>query len=268
MEPVRSVARAAAIVDVVAGRSPEGARLIDVVEATALQKTTAHRILATLVGLEWLEHSAESGVFHLGPKLVGLGGEALNRHGIAEIASPRLTSLSRLTEDTVFLSVPSGTEALCVDRVLGSFPIRTLTLQVGDRRPLGIGAGAMALLAWQRDADIDLALATPSSSHQYQMTDMASMKRSIQITRERGYSINDGGIVPGAVGVGVPVLNSDDTAVAALSIGAIASRMTTDRMNTLAELMRTEATLLADDLRSVAQRLSPPSIRRLLPPLT
>ncbi|GAB3904339.1 hypothetical protein GCM10027612_72150 [Microbispora bryophytorum subsp. camponoti] len=134
MESVRSVTRAAGIVDVVANGGAEGARLMDVVTATGLQKTTVHRILATLTELGWLEQT-EAGSFHLGPKLVGLGTEALNRHGIVDIAGPRLAALARTTHDTVFLSTRSGIESLCVDRVLGSFPIRTLTLQVGDRRP-------------------------------------------------------------------------------------------------------------------------------------
>lgn len=263
---VRSVARAAEIMDVVAGRSAEGARLTDVVTATGLQKTTAHRILATLVEVGWLDQS-ESGTYHLGSKLVGLGTEALNRHGLVDIAGPRLVALARATEDTVFLSTRSGTEALCVDRVLGSFPIRTLTLQVGDRRPLGVGAGSMALLAWLPDDEIELLVSHPPSLSRYPRQDAASTLQAARTARKRGYTVNDGGIVPGAVGVGVPVLADDGRPIAALSVAAVESRMDEDRIAAVAERMTAEAATLRADLSKVALRLSEPSIRRLLSPV-
>lgn len=265
MEAIRSISRATEIIDMVALTGPNGARLIDVVSKTGLQKTTAHRILATLVGIGWLEQDSEFGTFHLGVKLAGLGNEALDRHGVSEIANPRLTSLARSSEDTVFLSVRSGVDALCVDRMLGSFPIRTLTLQVGDRRPLGIGAGSLALLAWQPDDEVELALANPPSTGQYTIPDRASMRQSIRFARDNGYTVNDGGIVPGAVGIGVPVLDDDRNAIASLSLAAISSRMGPDRMRSLTEMMTREAEILAEDLHQIAPRLSAPSIRRLLP---
>ncbi|MEU7877956.1 IclR family transcriptional regulator [Microbispora bryophytorum] len=265
MESVRSVTRAAGIVDVVANGGAEGARLMDVVTATGLQKTTVHRILATLTELGWLEQT-EAGSFHLGPKLVGLGTEALNRHGIVDIAGPRLAALARTTHDTVFLSTRSGIESLCVDRVLGSFPIRTLTLQVGDRRPLGVGAGAMALLAWLPDDEIEAVLSSSPSSSRYPRPDAASVLQTARTARERGYTVNNGGIVPGAVGVGVPVLAEDGLPIASLSVAAVETRMGPERIAAIAERMAVEAAVLREDLREVAPRLSEPSIRRLLDP--
>ncbi len=41
---------------------------------------------------------------------------------------------------TVFASVRDAMAAICIGRAIGRFPIRTLTLGVGDRRPLGVGS--------------------------------------------------------------------------------------------------------------------------------
>ena len=46
------------------------------------------------------------------------------------------------------LSLPSGIESLCIDVEEGTYPIRANYLRVGSRRPLGVGAGSLALLAW------------------------------------------------------------------------------------------------------------------------
>jgi len=43
--------------------------------------------------------------------------------------------------------VRSGFDAVCMHRREGSFPIRTLVLEVGSRRPLGVGAGGLAILS-------------------------------------------------------------------------------------------------------------------------
>ena len=55
--------------------------------------------------------------------------------------------LAERTQDTVFLSARDRDEAVCLERVIGDYPIKTLTLSIGDRRPLGVGAGSLALLS-------------------------------------------------------------------------------------------------------------------------
>ena len=38
-------------------------------------------------------------------------------------------------------------EAVCIDLVEGPTPIRVVTLEIGSRRPIGLGAGGLAILA-------------------------------------------------------------------------------------------------------------------------
>ena len=45
--------------------------------------------------------------------------------------------------------------AVCVAREIGDFPIRTLSLGVGDLRPLGVGSGSLALFAFLPDEQIE-----------------------------------------------------------------------------------------------------------------
>src|SRR5256885_16138309 len=77
--------------------------------------------------------------------ILGLAGSML--HDIRDLCEPAMAALSRETEDTAYLVVRSGFEAVCLHRLEGDFPIRTLVLQVGSRRPLGVGAGGLAVLA-------------------------------------------------------------------------------------------------------------------------
>jgi len=46
----------------------------------------------------------------------------------------------------VFLIVRSGDDAVCADRAIGSYPVKTSVVDVGTRRPLGLGGGSLAML--------------------------------------------------------------------------------------------------------------------------
>ena len=82
-------------------------------------------------------------------------GRSALQQDVSGTARPSLQRLAQKTGDTAFASILEGTAAICVAREVGDFPIRTLTLSVGDRRPLGVGAGSLALLASLSDDAIE-----------------------------------------------------------------------------------------------------------------
>ena len=65
---------------------------------------------------------------------------------IRELARESLERIAAATEDTVYLIVQSRYEAVCVDRIVGSYPVKVLTLEVGGRRPLGTNASGICIL--------------------------------------------------------------------------------------------------------------------------
>src|SRR5262245_46467063 len=65
----RNILRLLAVLDALSRAAATGLRLTDVVEATGLGKTTAHRILRGLVGQSLAEQDAETGRFFIGVKM-------------------------------------------------------------------------------------------------------------------------------------------------------------------------------------------------------
>ena len=137
-----------------ADRQRQGARLADVSAATGLSRSTAHRLLTTLVGLGLAEQDHASGCYFPGLVLLGLGAAAANRHSLAELAAPFAQELADRTGDTVYVAVRSGNMAVCVDRIEGAFPIKILTWNVGDQRPMGVSASGLAMLAALPDDEV------------------------------------------------------------------------------------------------------------------
>ena len=67
--------------------------------------------------------------------------------------------------DTSFLSVRRDAFAVCLHREEGAYPIRTHALEVGDRHPLGVGGGSLAILATLSDAEIERVLPDGGTVH-------------------------------------------------------------------------------------------------------
>jgi len=147
----QNVARVAIVLDALAMSKNHGMRLTDIVEATGLGTSVVHRLLAGLAAHGFVEFDKASNRYHVGLQMVRWAASSTERYGLAPFVGESMERLAQETEDTVYFSLVSGLDAVCVDRREGDYPIKTLTLNVGDRRPLGVGSGSMALLAFQAE---------------------------------------------------------------------------------------------------------------------
>lgn len=244
---VGSIARAAQVLDVLADH-PDGAALTEIAGCTALTKSSAHRVLSALQSVEFVTQDPESRAYRLAGRL----GELSRRAGMIDVEAEARRGMARLAEatgDTVFLSMPEGPAAVCVARTVGAYPIRTLTLDRGDRRPLGVGAGALALYAAmpaqmrQRICGVNAAWL-----HEYGF-DFKALERFKAEADRRGYAWNGGNVVAAMSAVGLPMVTRKGRLIAALAVGAINERMTDQRLEAVVlPALRAEAARLTKRL--------------------
>lgn len=250
---VKTVDRVATILRLLAQAGESGHRLSDIADKAGLGKTTAHRLLGALVQVGLANQDLKTKRYTLGSAAAALG-RAAGMHQVEILIRPVLRRLARETEDTVFASVREGLAAVCIGREVGAFPIRTLTLDEGDRRPLGVGAGSLALLAFLPDDEIEMII----DRNKRWLQDYAGfspdvLRDLVARTRETGFALNEGRIVPAMQAIGVPVLAGDGRPVAALSLAAIRDRMGADRLPGLVKRLREEADALAESLEPPAR---------------
>ena len=69
------------------------------------------------------------------------------KSAILSAAEAELDSLREQIGDTLFLTVRTKLDTLCIARLLGAYPIQVLSIEVGARRPLGVSSAGTALLA-------------------------------------------------------------------------------------------------------------------------
>lgn len=244
----QSISRAIGLLRILTSGPREGMALAHLAEAAGLHPATAHRQLSALIR-EGLVEQDRRRRYLPGVELWLMGQVAAHRFDITGVAEAAMRGLADETEDTIYLFVRSGRQAVCVARQEGSFPIRTLTLTPGDRRPLGVNAGALALLSYISDEDRQQVLEDLEPDLKpYREYSVPKVRREIEATRQRGYSIVAGSIIPGMSAIGVPILDTRGHAVASLSIAAIDSRMAEARRAQIARLALDEARTLAKRL--------------------
>jgi len=232
----QTVGRAATLLKLVASSHSRSLRLVDLAEMAGLEKSTAHRLLQRLEQERMLvrERGRQRG-YRLGPLLYELGLSALPEKSVKEVAHPELKRLAELTGDVAFLVARSGYETVCLDRIAGYFHIQTMTSGVGDRHPLGIGAGGQAILAAMSDAEIDRVL--EAMRHQlagYKVFSEQSLKADVARCRELGYALDEGMAAAGVSAIGMPVRLASGAPVAAVFIATISTRMDTAHRGNLA----------------------------------
>jgi DNA-binding IclR family transcriptional regulator len=161
------------------------------------------------------------------------------------------TRIAERTGDTVFLNVRSGPDVLCIDRKEGTFPIKTLIIEVGNRRPLGVGAGGIALLMPLPDEELERVIsANEARLKAYGSLKPKSILSMVRRSREQGYVITEDIIVRGVSAISLPLGGSDGVPAAAITVACVPSRMPQSRHRELAELLRSEITALENSMRS------------------
>lgn len=249
----QSIERVVNMLRVVASRGRNGMRLGDVTAATGLPSSTCFRMLQRLEIEGMVERHPVTRKYALGPLLYELGLLARPRFHLAERCEDTLASLAERTQDTVYLSERRGLEAVCSARALGDFPIKALTLDVGIRRPLGVGAGGLAILCALPAAEADEIIEAHADRYPKLSTlTVDRVRAAVAEGRARGFAFLDAAVFPGTAAVGVAIPSLAPTA--AISVAAIASRLDETRRVQVAGELQRHAQLLS---RLLDKPLSP-----------
>lgn len=251
----QNISRAVMVLDALAAAGKNGLRQADLVRATGLQKSVMHRALAGLTAHGLAAQNEEETLFFLGDKILAWMHQAKDRFALADRIAPHLKALAGDLLDTVYFSILRKDDAVCYGREEGSFPIRTLTLEVGAVRPLGVGSGSLAILAFLPEKTIERVIAERVEERNPYGIDYETLRQNIKTTREKGYALHKGLFAEGMMGLGVPVLNSAGLCVGSLSTAAITERLSPPRLEGVVSRMQTEAERMNAELAEMLDEI-------------
>lgn len=234
--------RAFAVIRALSEAQADGGRVTRLAKAVGLTQGTVHRILHALIAEGIVEQDDNSKLYRLSVDFFALAAQAGNPSGMRTLCRPALLRLCASLGDTIFLLVKSSFDAVCLDICEGPFPIRSFTGDIGGRVALGVGQGSLAILAFLPEAEREEIIRfNVPRIRGYGVLDEVYLRTEIERVRRLGYAANNTGVLDGMAGVAVPVLDRTGLAVAALSVGTLASRLGDDRLPMVVELLRRQA---------------------------
>lgn len=220
-EGTQAIRRAATVLRYVATGASNGVNLRQVSDATGLSRSTAHRIVKCLMEERLLDYDDDSRRYVIGGLVSELGLAAASRQHEIVRWRPLVDKLARQCGTTAYLIGRSGHETVCLYKAEGSSVLRAIPVEVGQRRPLGVGAAATALLAATSDADIERVLAAIAPHlHEYSKLTIDQIRRHVEETRRTGLTESKGYVAEGVYGLGMALPTGPGPATMAVSVAA------------------------------------------------
>ncbi len=238
---VRAIARAFHALRILALGGDHGMRITDVVTYSGMSRPTAHRILQTLIAEGVAEQDPATRRYRLGPEISLLGMSRPAQFPVRAAAEPFLAALANDLGDTAFLAIRAGWDSVAIDRKTGSYPIKVLAIDVGVRRPLGVGVAGVMLLAALPPEESDHICEMNAGRLPSEGPSMETIRVRVSAARKDGYAYSEVGILRGTRAVAVPVLDADGQVTAALSVAAMADRLAGSALPGVIEAMRKTA---------------------------
>ena len=240
--------RIAALLRIVAAHNASGMKISEIADLAKLEQPTAHRIVTALHSVGFLSRNPETRRYHLGPLLFELFTTAFPHFNIREICLAPMKRLAEELGDTIYLTVRSGFDGICIERQEGSYPIRTCTVDVGRKRPLGIGAGSLVLLAAHIASEAELIIEHNRDRYTQFNTSAEAVQAAVQKIREQGFVYQDVLNTPEIKTVAVAISGHTSHPFAGLSITAIANRIPEERALVLLDHLRREVKEITENI--------------------
>lgn len=242
-----SVVSAFRVLEAVAETQPVG--LSELARIVGLPKSTVQRVLLTLQEVGWLRPTETTPTrWQLTYRVVAVVGRAGGGESLRDNALPVMNELQLATTETIHLAAADGDSLVLVERLDTSHRLRAF-LPLGERIPLHASATGLAFLSACEQGYLDDYLAGPLPAQTADtITDPDRIRAVVNEVRERGYSMNVGGLSLGISSLGAPIVGPSG-AVAALSVSGPSSRITEDRFDELGAQVRDAAARISRALR-------------------
>jgi IclR family transcriptional regulator, KDG regulon repressor len=237
----------------------EIARLLD------MHKSTVSRLCVTLEQAGYLARDATSEKYRLGARIQQLTGTSTTE--IRAVARDVLAQLVQTSGETVTMVVRDGIDIVTIEVVEGPRIVR-MQARVGARTQIHASAGAKAVLAWLRAEDLDTIVdAWPMS--RLTVNTIATKERlleELELTRQRGYSVDHEELEIGLRCVGAPVRDHVGEVVAAIAVSAPRHRMTEEDIVRVGREVRNAADAISARLGAPVLASTPTTTTRARAP--
>jgi DNA-binding IclR family transcriptional regulator len=216
-----------------------------VAEGIGADRSTAYRMLVTLMDAGYVERDAGSKQYRLGYKVLALTKFVLDDDLTAELVMTALRGIAERTGETVHYCVLDHLETVLLHRVKGT-QLVAVDFRIGDRSPLYCTSIGKLMLAHLDDAVLKRVVegGLPRRARRT-LTDPEALRQELRRIQRQGYAYDEFEFADDMRCVAVPVYTKGGALHGGISLSGPSSRFTQDKLTELRDVALLEARALS-----------------------
>lgn len=219
---VKSLAKALNLLECFKSNAPE-LGITQLSHMLDLNKSNVSNIVSTFEQAGYLEQNPQTGRYRLGLKLLEFSFIINEKLGYQRMFHDVMQGLSKRLNAITYFAIYREQKVfyLCNSyppEEVYNYPFRSI---MGESAPLYCTSLGKAMLAFLPQEDFEAYLRLERIGYtDYTILDEEVLRREIQLTRQRGYSIDNQEHEYGIRCIGVPIFNADNSLLGAMSVSS------------------------------------------------
>jgi DNA-binding IclR family transcriptional regulator len=190
VRPVKSALHAIDVLEFLAARPDEPARMREIAQATDIPRSSLYALLRTLTERGWVRRDPSGTLYSVGLRVLMTGISYLDSDATLRTVKPWLERLNETLDETVHLARLDERDIVYLATKESTQYLRVIN-RVGRRLPASSTSLGKALLAAQPAGDLDRHLYAPLPRlTEFTVTDRSALEADLDGVRQRGYAVD------------------------------------------------------------------------------
>ncbi len=211
--------------------------LKEISDRLGIPASTVHRLLAVLRECGFVSFDPSGKGYYIGQECITC--THFDRDSLIKAKYSNLVQhIAKQFGYTTYLYARKGFDCVCLDRVQGTRSIQIFTCDPGDRKPLGLGTGTLAMIAFLEETEIDEIIShNEAQLRQGILCSMEDLRGFIRQSRTLGYGYGHDIILKNVVGISFP-LYMDKELVGSLALDSIKGSEWDDQLEIMMDYIK------------------------------
>ena len=243
-----SIQKALSIIECV-GKSPKPLKASQVSSITKLDRATTFRILTYLTSLGYVFKDTSNNLYSLGHKIFEFGDKSDFLKTLTTLCFEHIKNLSYDTNHITYLAVLEGPHIVYCDKVdpSGESAPRAFRMRL-DAHSCALGKAILAFKS--RDELKEIYKSYTLHKHTANtITSLDKLYINLDKVKKNGYSVNEAETFDYVYGIGAPIMDSQNRAIAGISISGTKGSINIKTVGDLAIQVTNTAKLISKKLK-------------------
>lgn len=230
MSNVQSLERALTLLNVLSDY-PEGIQITRLSEQVGLSKSTTHRLLSTLLHMNYVVKDEDTEKYRLGYQIVYLARNIVSSLDVVRVAKPFLQKLSQDVNETVHLCIDDNGEVMYIDKIESNQTIRMYS-RIGSRAPMYCTGVGKVLLSGMSEEYYQRVVSSMSFAARTAktITTKEDLAQEVAAVKKQGYALDNIENEEGIRCIAAPIYDYQGKVIASFSISGPSNRVTMERV--------------------------------------